>query len=220
MDFQNKSQARQQPVALQPDVFRRKGGDPSTHRLQQRSSSRGHRGQIADPGGSLRTAFKISAFVGQRDFTNTVNLRDRDFYRIQLPQRRRVQAIATNFSDNSLSVSILTQTGTGILAQDRVVKTGQRSQLRPMVLAAGVYYIQIEGSANLKSAYRLRLFLKSSPGGQDAPGGGDFDGGFTGDYDCADFSNQPQAQKYLLPGDPYNLDGDGDGIACETLPLI
>jgi hypothetical protein len=38
------------------------------------------------------------------------------------------------------------------------------------------------------------------------------------DYDCADFSSQSQAQGYLLPGDPYNLDGDNDGIACESLP--
>jgi Excalibur calcium-binding domain len=38
------------------------------------------------------------------------------------------------------------------------------------------------------------------------------------DYDCANFSNQAEAQQYLLPGDPYNLDGDGDGVACETLP--
>jgi len=38
------------------------------------------------------------------------------------------------------------------------------------------------------------------------------------DYDCADFSNQAQAQQYLLPGDPYNLDADPDGIACEALP--
>jgi hypothetical protein len=38
------------------------------------------------------------------------------------------------------------------------------------------------------------------------------------DYDCSDFSNQAQAQEYLLPGDPYNLDGDNDGIACESLP--
>jgi Excalibur calcium-binding domain len=38
------------------------------------------------------------------------------------------------------------------------------------------------------------------------------------DYDCSDFSNQAQAQGYLLPGDPYNLDGDNDGIACESLP--
>src|ERR1700761_6290742 len=38
------------------------------------------------------------------------------------------------------------------------------------------------------------------------------------DYDCADFANQAEAEEYLLPGDPYNLDADGDGIACETLP--
>ncbi len=38
------------------------------------------------------------------------------------------------------------------------------------------------------------------------------------DYDCADFSSQAEAQAYLLPGDPYNLDGDSDGIACEDLP--
>lgn len=38
------------------------------------------------------------------------------------------------------------------------------------------------------------------------------------DYDCADFATQEEAQKYLLPGDPYNLDGDNDGIACEDLP--
>jgi hypothetical protein len=38
------------------------------------------------------------------------------------------------------------------------------------------------------------------------------------DYDCADFANQAEAEAYLLPGDPYNLDGDDDGIACEDLP--
>lgn len=38
------------------------------------------------------------------------------------------------------------------------------------------------------------------------------------DYDCADFANQAEAQEYLLPGDPYGLDGDDDGVACEDLP--
>lgn len=38
------------------------------------------------------------------------------------------------------------------------------------------------------------------------------------DYDCADFSTQAEAEEYLLPGDPYNLDGDNDGVACEDLP--
>ena len=38
------------------------------------------------------------------------------------------------------------------------------------------------------------------------------------DYDCADFTTQEEAQEYLLPGDPYRLDADNDGIACEDLP--
>lgn len=38
------------------------------------------------------------------------------------------------------------------------------------------------------------------------------------DYDCGDFATQEEAQEYLLPGDPYGLDADNDGIACEDLP--
>ena len=39
-----------------------------------------------------------------------------------------------------------------------------------------------------------------------------------GDYSCADFGTQEEAQTYLTPGDPYVLDPDGDGLACEELP--
>ncbi len=38
------------------------------------------------------------------------------------------------------------------------------------------------------------------------------------DYNCSDFANQAEAEEYLLPGDPYNLDADSDGIVCESLP--
>jgi hypothetical protein len=40
------------------------------------------------------------------------------------------------------------------------------------------------------------------------------------DCNCSDFSTQAEAQKVLeaFPGDPYGLDRDKDGIACETLP--
>ncbi len=39
------------------------------------------------------------------------------------------------------------------------------------------------------------------------------------DYDCKDFSNQAEAQRILnaYPGDPFRLDLDRDGIACESL---
>lgn len=39
-----------------------------------------------------------------------------------------------------------------------------------------------------------------------------------GDVDCGAFASQAQAQAYLLPGDPFGLDGDGDGVACASLP--
>lgn len=41
-----------------------------------------------------------------------------------------------------------------------------------------------------------------------------------GDCDCSDFSTQAQAQAVLdaFPGDPHRLDGDRDGVACESLP--
>jgi micrococcal nuclease len=40
------------------------------------------------------------------------------------------------------------------------------------------------------------------------------------DCDCKDFKTQSEAQQVLdaFPGDPYKLDGDKDGVACESLP--
>lgn len=45
----------------------------------------------------------------------------------------------------------------------------------------------------------------------------------SGDYDCSDFSYQDEAQEFFEDeggpdDDPHNLDRDGDGVACETLP--
>ncbi|WP_171814876.1 thermonuclease family protein [Halothece sp. PCC 7418] len=41
-----------------------------------------------------------------------------------------------------------------------------------------------------------------------------------GDCDCKHFSTQAQAQQVLtrFPEDPHRLDGDNDGVACESLP--
>jgi len=43
------------------------------------------------------------------------------------------------------------------------------------------------------------------------------------DRDCSDFDTQPEAQRFFERAggpsqDPHRLDGDGDGIACESLP--
>lgn len=44
-----------------------------------------------------------------------------------------------------------------------------------------------------------------------------------GDYNCSDFATQQEAQKFYEKyggpnKDPYGLDSDGDGVACESLP--
>ena len=43
------------------------------------------------------------------------------------------------------------------------------------------------------------------------------------DRDCGDFATQAEAQAFFIaaggPGqDPHRLDGDGNGLACESLP--
>ena len=41
------------------------------------------------------------------------------------------------------------------------------------------------------------------------------------DRDCSDFTSRAEAQAFYeaaKPGDPYRLDGDGNGAACESLP--
>lgn len=43
------------------------------------------------------------------------------------------------------------------------------------------------------------------------------------DRDCSDFDTQPEAQAFFIAEggpeeDPHGLDGDGNGIACESLP--
>lgn len=43
----------------------------------------------------------------------------------------------------------------------------------------------------------------------------------SGDMDCGDFNSHDQAQAFYernRPGDPHRLDGDNDGVACESLP--
>ncbi len=48
-------------------------------------------------------------------------------------------------------------------------------------------------------------------------------GKFTDEYNCSDFATQPEAQSFFAKAggkskDTNRLDGDDDGIACESLP--
>jgi hypothetical protein len=68
----------------------------------------------------------------------------------------------------------------------------------------------------LVSGFTLRLALQDmvdprTPAEAQSPAEGDL-------YDCEDFTTSAEAQAQLLPGDPYGLDADNDGQACDTLP--
>lgn len=52
---------------------------------------------------------------------------------------------------------------------------------------------------------------------------GEAGGKYTDEYNCDDFSTQPQAQNFFKKAggpskDTNRLDGDNDGVACESLP--
>jgi micrococcal nuclease len=68
-----------------------------------------------------------------------------------------------------------------------------------------------EGSSGCTGGSGRQPGQGATPGGKPPPPAG-------GDYDCSDFATQAQAQRQLQPGDPYRLDSDGDGVACEELP--
>jgi hypothetical protein len=53
-------------------------------------------------------------------------------------------------------------------------------------------------------------FSEPEPAFAQSPAEGDL-------YDCEDFSTSAEAQAQLLPGDPYGLDADNDGTACDEL---
>lgn len=72
---------------------------------------------------------------------------------------------------------------------------------------AGAYLGQRTASAAGKKLYSRSGSLANAPGQAD-------------DKNCSDFTTAAEAQKYFLSvggptRDPNNLDGDGDGLACE-----
>jgi hypothetical protein len=77
-----------------------------------------------------------------------------------------------------------------------------RVMWRMLVLAALV----------LASGFVLRVAWESfdEPALAQSPAEGDL-------YDCEDFTTPAEAQAQLLPGDPYGLDADNDGTACDEL---
>lgn len=82
-------------------------------------------------------------------------------------------------------------------------------------LKPGTYYVHVQRRQG-KSRYKLSATVTSSIA---EPTPSDADPTLFEDLDCSDFADHEEAQAVFesLPGDPHRLDGDNDGIACESL---
>jgi hypothetical protein len=192
------------------------------HRLRQvRSLS-------SEPGDTLATAHPIKPFKKLRIITESVGIADVDIYRFKVKQPRKLSIFLNSDVSGALTGSLMDRKGQMLRTTATTGEAG--ASIWEGKLKKGTYYVRVDTTQILNDAYGYRLYFqqieKTRPV-QDTGGGSDgFSGGGSitpdfladGDCDCSDFSSQSQAQQYLLPGDPYRLDGDGDGIACESLP--
>jgi hypothetical protein len=99
----------------------------------------------------------------------------------------------------------------------------------PIIVGAMVGYVRFsmykneERNREVVPTYQVPIYPSVDDGGwtdpgYDLPPGGGFQPGYEnpapgddGSYDCA----PGQAPVQVAPGDPYNLDADGDGVGCE-----
>lgn len=204
--------------------------NPLSRRLHSSSSlnsKTGGNGGKKEPGDSLSKAFEISNAFGRRQFKGTVGRADKDFYRISFDEPANVTVTLDNRSQFSITGALLDAKGrivrsNGILESSVVQPNSFVPQQFQLQGKTGVYYIKVTANQGGKNLYQLSI-ASSRTGGNDnfSPDVGTtptWNGQL--DCDCGDFTTQSQAQEAYnaYPGDPFRLDGDSDGIACETLP--
>jgi hypothetical protein len=207
--------------------------DGNNRKLFPALAKRTSRTRSADPGDTLSTAFRIqpTPFTGRLGLNGSVGGRgDRaDVFQLTLTQPGTFRFKLKNRSNKRFERSILDAKGALLswseVTQKKAIAPGRVDAENYEALPAGDYFIVIGGSRRGQSnRYRLQLQFNSQQPQVDIPTEQPvvdsppvLPNGKT-DCDCSDFATQREAQRFLLPGDPYQLDGDGDGIACESLP--
>jgi hypothetical protein len=199
-------------------------------------AKRTSRTRSADPGDTLATAFRIQPipFTGRLGLNGSIGGRgDRaDVFQLTLTQPGTFRFKLKNLSNKRFEHSILDAKGALLswseVTQKKTIAPGRLDARSYEALPAGDYFIVIGGASRRgqSNRYRLQLQFDSQQPQVDPPTEQPvtvtdplpvLPNGKT-DCDCSDFATQREAQRFLLPGDPYQLDGDGDGIACESLP--
>jgi hypothetical protein len=168
----------------------------------------------------LATAFVIEPFTGRRGFNDKVGGQDRaDVFRFTLTEPGTVTLAVKNRASRQLMRSILDAQGNLFAwngnGQQKAIAPNGLDSVTFESLPSGTYHVSVKANRGKTNRYRLQLEITPAIGGFEPPP--QLPNGKQ-DCDCADFATQAEAQKFLLPGDPYRLDGDGDGIACESLP--
>jgi hypothetical protein len=193
------------------------------------------RTRSSEPGDSISTAFRIqpTPFTGRQTLNDSIGGRgDRaDVFQVTLTQPGTFSFKLKNRSNKRFERSILDAQGKLLsgseVPQKKAIAPGSMDAGSYKALPAGDYFIVIGASRRGQSSrYRLQLQFDIQQPQVDTsteqpvpvidsppvlPNG-------KTDCDCSDFATQREVQRFLLPGDPYQLDGDGDGIACEALP--
>ena len=95
--------------------------------------------------------------------------------------------------------------------------TGNADESINKTLKAGTYYVHIQRRQG-KSRFKLRASLPATLAEPRTPEIEQPPSLFQ-DLDCSDFATHEEAQSVFnsLPGGPHGLDGDNDGIPCESL---
>jgi hypothetical protein len=125
----------------------------------------------------------------------------------------------------SLSTKVVTlgsvvSTSTGTLSRTTTITAAQSTLLK----RSSSLVIRLVGGSHVYCAKLVKVALTTSSaggGGTGYPAPPGWNG--SSDVDCPDFATHAQAQAFFIqhggPGsDPHGLDGDHDGLACESLP--
>lgn len=132
------------------------------------------------------------------------------------------RTVAKIYKDNLSINLVLVQEGLAVVYRQYL---GGCPELRDLLLkaeaSAKARKLSFWNQANpvLPQDFRQGKRSSSSPSSNPVRGGQSREAP-AHDYDCKDFRTQAEAQRALnsRSGDPYKLDNDGDGQACESIP--
>lgn len=140
-------------------------------------------------------------------------------------KRKKGAFFRSNRADVFYTICVRFPTGKNLCADAQEAEQGTLYVNRITTNIPGKHRVTWFVKGKRVGVFVFRVPASSPPKGRADGGGGGASGGGGGnpprDVNCSDFSSQSEAQdffeKHNPKQDPFNLDGDGDGVACESL---